>query len=458
MKKYFIKSLIIVTVVCIALSTECSTAQTGTLSGKITFLNNQEISLKGYNLLEEVTLATTMADSLGRFTLTPAMPYRGAAMLYGGENPKVLLIIDDKNITLSWDDATSHANLKISGEENSAFEKAMQVYQNANAKLAGLNYILPLYEKEPAKHKFLAAEIDTVNLAYHNFTQGLPKNLYTANYLQWRGLVSDMPQTAKQYPWRLQKNADAFKAIDFADPDLLTSGLYKELIEGITHLTESYGKEQQQDKLIPVIENVVNDLENAPGTLTKVSGFWFTILEQMGLSKPAAYLARYMMASKTCTPDEKLMDRFEQYGKMAVGNKAPNINLPLNNSLLLPRATTLSKLKDNYKLVIFGASWCPNCQDEYPQLMASYKDLKEKYKLEIVYIALDTDKDAYSNFYKDAPFITVFGGEGWETKAAKEYYVFATPTMFLLDKSLKILYKPNTLTEAIDWLSKDHKK
>jgi len=36
----------------------------------------------------------------------------------------------------------------------------------------------------------------------------------------------------------------------------------------------------------------------------------------------------------------------------------------------------------------------------------------------------------------------------WETQAALDYYIFATPTMFLLDDSRKILLRPNSVKQV----------
>ena len=101
----------------------------------------------------------------------------------------------------------------------------------------------------------------------------------------------------------------------------------------------------------------------------------------------------------------------------------------------------LKNLPNKYKLVVFGASWCPNCQTDYPKLKDKYALLKANYDVEIVYISIDTDKKVFEEYYKDAPFITYCDAKGWETQAAKDYYVFATPTYILLDKELKILAK-----------------
>ena len=38
--------------------------------------------------------------------------------------------------------------------------------------------------------------------------------------------------------------------------------------------------------------------------------------------------------------------------------------------------------------------------------------------------------------------------KGWEGKAATDYFIYATPTMFLIDNEKKIIGKPITIEEV----------
>ena len=67
-------------------------------------------------------------------------------------------------------------------------------------------------------------------------------------------------------------------------------------------------------------------------------------------------------------------------------------------------------------------------------------------------------KKAFDDYYKDAPFVTVFDGKGWETQAAKDYHVFATPTYILLDQELKILAKIQSPEHLEAWLQANTNK
>lgn len=42
--------------------------------------------------------------------------------------------------------------------------------------------------------------------------------------------------------------------------------------------------------------------------------------------------------------------------------------------------------------------------------------------------------------------------KGWEGKAAVDYFIYATPTMFLVDKDMKLIGMPKTVEELEDIL------
>ena len=54
------------------------------------------------------------------------------------------------------------------------------------------------------------------------------------------------------------------------------------------------------------------------------------------------------------------------------------------------------------------------------------------------------------------PWINVSDLKGWDSQAAIDYNIYATPTMFLLDKNKKIVSKPITFDELKSALYKEN--
>ena len=182
------------------------------------------------------------------------------------------------------------------------------------------------------------------------------------------------------------------------DDKLWTSGLLPELCNGFYQLMESHLDIEKVTEHCNIATDAwIKSLANNPTKQQAVAEHCFKLLEKRSLNGAAEHLAKAMLNQSNCKLSDKSTNLFEQYRKMAVGNNAPDIKLSLNN---------LRDIDAKYKLVVFGASWCPNCQTDYPLLIEKQASLKEKYNLEMVYISIDTDKKAYKDYYKNAPFIT----------------------------------------------------
>ena len=439
MKNYIIVLLFIVN--------QVFAQETYTIQGHFPKFPNSRYELKGYEGLEQKTLSQSESKEDGKFTLTYPRNYTGVAQLWMNGAYQVLLFLNHEDITLHWEDLTNRDGLETNSQEYQAFLGGMKTFQDSEAKLAGLNYLVPLYAQDSIKQHWLAHELDTVAYSFPKYIKSLPEQRFVRQYLLARGLIEQMPKTVETYKWRAPAHIAEFMAVDVKA--LEHSGLYKELLQGYTNLVERFPTIEETNTILnTAIDKVIGDLKDNPTLQEEVGQMWFTYLESHSLSRPAEHLATLMLKDNHSL-NEKSINLFEQYRKMAVGKTAPDIEL---------NDKKLSQVKNKYKLVVFGASWCPNCQADYPKLKEKYESLKKKYDLEMVYISIDTDKSAFENYYKDAPFITYCDTKGWNTQAAKDYYVMATPTYILLDKSLKILSKIQSPEHLEAWLQANGKK
>jgi peroxiredoxin len=354
---------------------------------------------------------------------------------------QVLLFLNQEDITLYWEDLTKRDDLKTNSKEYEAFLGGMKAFQDSEAKLAGLHYLVPLYAQDSIKQKLFIQELDTVANTFPTYIKSLPENLFVRQYLLTKGLIEQMPNSVKTYTWRAPQHVIEFMAIDFRA--LTHSGLLKDVISGYTNLVERFPLEEVSEILNAAIDKVITELQNEPTILQELAQYWFTLLEKKSLFKSAEQLALKMLNQDNCLLNERSTNMFEHYRKMAVGKRAKDIQF---------KGESLKQIDAQYKLVVFGVSWCPTCQTEYEKLKEQYTALNEDHDFEIVYVSIDTDKKAYTEKYNDAPFIMIFDGKGWHTQAAKDYHVFAMPSYFLLDKDLTILEKIKSVEHLEFWL------
>lgn len=433
-------------IVLITLITQGLTAQT--IQGTFPQAKNTEVVVKSFIGFNEKDLAKTTTDSLGNYSLAYPKNYKGAALLQINNSKSLIVLLNNENFNIQWQNWQDFKTLKFTNSiENDFFANGIIVNQEAEYKLAGLRYLLPLYQESKANENWLQTEINNQEQTFANFIEGLPKNSYAKHYLNYRKFLGEVQLTNERYKEvsRVKQHELAFTKIDFANDALWQSGLLKEILSGYYQVLELYQDKDSIDSKSKEANTIwLKTLKNQPIKQQEVAEFCFTLLEKKGLTKASEHIALSMLNNDNCQLTDKLTDLFEQYRKLAIGNTAPNI--------LLNNQKNLKELKNTYKLVVFGASWCPNCQTDFPSLIGKYKKLKENYDLEIVYVSIDTDKNAFKEYYKEAPFITFCDYKGWETKAAKEYHVFATPTYILLDKNLKIVAKiqsPEHIEEVV---------
>lgn len=422
-----------------------------TIKGTFPQARNMEITLIGYAGFSEKEIVKTTADSLGNFLLIYPEEYKGAALLQIQNVTKIIVLLNHENFEMQLDNLQDFNTLKFTNSfENDAFAKGIIIYQEAEQKLTGLKYLLPLYKNKKICESWLQKEIKTQEQIFENFTETLPKDSYVKSYLKYRKFIGEVQLTKERYKEasRLSQHEDALKKIDFANDALWHSGLLKEILSNYYQAAELYeDKEKITEHNITANEVWLKALEKEPTKQQELAEYYFTLFEKKNLTKVSEHIALSMLNNKSCQLTDKQTNLFEQYRKLGIGKTAPNIRF--NQSDL----KDLKNLKNVYKLVVFGASWCPNCQTDYPSLLGKYKTLKDKYDLEIIYVSIDTDKAVFGNYYKEAPFIIFCDYKGWETQTAKEYHVFATPTYILLDKELKILAKIQSPEHLETWFN-----
>jgi thiol-disulfide isomerase/thioredoxin len=146
--------------------------------------------------------------------------------------------------------------------------------------------------------------------------------------------------------------------------------------------------------------------------------------------------------------------QLETYRAMKKGNTAPDIVFTGDvfiNGKTIKTPKRLSEIETAYTVVVFGAGWCQKCVEELSQMPQLYGKWKSK-GVEVVFVSLDTDEVIYERFTKIFPFISLCDYKKWETQAAHDYYVFATPTLFLLDTDQKIVLRPNSVKQIDAWV------
>lgn len=418
-----------------------------TLSGILKQQAGQQISLTGFNYYKNYELAKTTIDSLGNFTLNYPKAYNGMGILKTQDNSSLVLMLTEPNIQLAGTHLQDLDSLVFTNSiANTNFVNYAKAQGLRNNAMSVLKYLDNLYEKEPLfiKRKKIKKAIKKEQTYILKEDAAFIANLDTQSYLRWfipyRKLVQDMPSIVRKETQRIPEAIIKFRTTDFNDANFKTSGLFKEFIEGHYLLLENMG--QSIDSITVQMnlssQYLIDNLKTNDSLLNTVSNNLFKYLEKRSLFKASEYLAVGLLNNNQCSLHDDLAAKLESYRKMKVGNIAPDI--------VLKNGKKLSDLTTN-KLVVFGASWCPTCKTDALELLKHYDAWKAK-NLEIIYISIDTDKAAFKTAYANAPWYMYCDYKGWDSPAAKAYYITGTPTYYLLDSNNKILRRPVSISHV----------
>jgi thiol-disulfide isomerase/thioredoxin len=431
------------------------------ISGVLPQLANQEIRLSGFNGLKDETIGTSFVDSLGNFQMTYSKKYFGVGYLISKDNKPFIVILNGEDIVLKGNALIDIESIKIlKGKENQAFDRYAKEHPKREQALSAWNYLLKMYSNDSlfSVHKnvknSITNEKNRLQSEDEKFIASLPQESYIRWFLPIRRLVSDAPLIAQYRPEALASSIRSFRNIDYTDHRLYRSGLFKESIENHFLLIENSGKPLDSvfKEMNISIDFIIAKLVSDPKKLNEVSDYLFDFLERRSLFTSAEYLALKLLNDKGCTLESNLSNQLETYRAMKKGNIAPD--MVFDKSLFAKPEQSISKLSDiksSYTLVVFGASWCPKCTEELPEIAKKYNSWKEK-GLEVVFIGLEDSPSAFQDFAKAFPYRSYSDLKKWKSPIVLDYYVFGTPTMFLLDKNRKILLRPHSVKQLEAWL------
>ncbi len=137
------------------------------------------------------------------------------------------------------------------------------------------------------------------------------------------------------------------------------------------------------------------------------------------------------------TAAEKDLD--PQYAVDLIAKGQPVPDFTLND--LSGKSVKLSDFRGKTVLLLFWASWCPDCRAEIPQIKAMHT-LVNPDKVVFVSVSFDREKSTWEQFVPEnnLPGVQLFDPEGMkESKIGEAFRIKWIPSMYVIDPQGKVV-------------------
>lgn len=432
-----------------------------TISGNISNINSKEIKLEGFKGLKNYPISKIKTDEKGNFILKYSKSDYGVGYLISNDNKPLFVILNGEDIEVNGQSLSYPETIKIiKSEQNRCFEQYAKEQPRREQALSAWRYLDKMYNVDSLfsvqKSALRAIQEEKLRIINEDiaFLESLPQDSYVKWYLPIRKLVSSASTIAQYRPEEIPETIKAFRNLDYTDSRLYKSGLFKDAIESHFWLLENSGKPLDMvfEEMKISIDAMMLKLATDEKIFNEATDYLFDLLEKHSLFQASEYLALKVLNEESCTLNNDLAKQLETYRAMKKGNIAPEIIFTKSCFSNPNKAIdNLSDIKSKYTLVVFGASWCPKCNEELPIISNSYTKWKSK-SVEVVFIALEEDRKSFIDFTKNFLFPSYTDLKKWNSKIVNDYYVFSTPTMFLLNEKREIILRPNSSKQINAWV------
>ena len=431
------------------------------ISGNFSQLINQPIKVEGFSGLKTYAISSTTTDEKGNFTLSYSKSDYGMGYLMSSDNKPLFIILSGEDIVITGEALNVPETIKITrGQENLYFEQYAKEHPRREQALSAWGYLEKIYTLDSlfSSQKIPSQAIQEEKQRIKNedkvFLSSLPSDSYVKWFLPNRKLVSSVSTIAQYRPEEIPETIEALRKLDYTDARLYKSGLFKDAIENHFWLLENSGISLDKvfEEMKISIDAMMPKLVTNEKIFNEVTDYLFDLLEKHSLFQASEYLALKVLNEGSCTINNDLANQLETYRAMKKGNIAPDMVFDKSNFINPNKIfNKLSDVKSKYTVVVFGASWCPKCKEELPEITKLYNKWKLE-GVEVVFIALEENKNTSIDFAKAFPFPSYSDNKKWESKIVKDYYVFSTPTIFLLDNKREIILRPNSVKQMDAWV------
>jgi thiol-disulfide isomerase/thioredoxin len=365
--------------------------------------------------------------------LTVSKPYVGMMKLYFPEvNASINLISVNRDVDLKLaTEKNKVVNIDYLDEANFTMNQIQDIQQKKEYILPALFQMKEYYKNKSDFGDALSNEISRLSNTSSNENQFPFITYYNTNYIKF------VEKSANKKAITHQEIIDFFiKSTDMLEG----SSLMRPILVNYLNIGPSSNVAVDVDKLLAAVNT------ETPRGQTVLSEL-IEIFDTYGMQD---LKNKYLSEAKNlkCTINERLSQTIATNVNTEIGATFPN------NQFIRATNTSSKSLYDvkaDKKIIIFWSSTCSHCETELPKIIEKYSAMKSM-NVEVIALSLDNEKESYENKVNMLPWINDTELKGWNSSYAETYNIRATPTYFILDKTNKIIAKPDHAADVISFL------
>jgi len=422
--------------------------------GIIHNLDSHRIYLLSFYGEKPTIIDSTIADSTGKFGFvvnTKKQP--GMYRIQWGKDKLVDLIWNRENISFTTNNLAPYDScIILSSKENKIYYSFSRKDRINQSRLELLMPIVDFYPTKDSFYNLAAGEMERIQNEQSQLLDSLDK-IYPNSYAV---RIFKLYQTPF-LPASLTKDARLkllqqlyFDKVNFNDTSLLYSPAFAN--KAISYLAlysdNRMPKKQLETEFIKAVTIMLSAASVNPEVFKFLLDYLVGGFDKYHFDDVIAYIADNFQDPFSCEDQQRktsLQKKLETFKKISIGKIAPDLEVPDQKNKTLQ----LSKIQSEFTLLIFWSSDCPHCTDLLPRLKELYDKQKPR-RFEVFAVSVDTSRNSWTDYIKNEKLNWLNGSDlkGFASKSADDYNIYATPTLFLLDRKKTIIAKPITYRET----------
>lgn len=430
--------------------TSLTLAAQHTISGTLQGENNKSVTLYAYTGQEKKAIDSAFTNQEGSFFFdvfletgmyTIETQRVGMEILYDGQKLQFIR----HNISV-----INFVNSQINDKWTTYILEREDFRHNSEV----LKQVLRQYDPESAFYASARDEFVELQAKFNVFCDSLTQtDDYATRLIRVDRPITIDPNTTVEEQRDLVF-AHFFDNVDFNDTTLIpTNVLTTKMIDYISVVQADTRLSQDPEmRMILALSRIFELAKVNFTTYSFALEYMLRGYSAIGMSTVTDYLLSYPALNEgdiTVEQGRKLDAIAEPYQKVRVGAKAPNIS----QTTLDGEKIDLYSIDSEYVILFFWSVDCPYCHNFLNKIRKKLDF--DRFSLLTFAIGNFTDEVRSELSLMKLKGFHFFDEARWESDVIKDYHVFSTPTVFVLDRSKTIVCKPNDWNELKAWMEEN---